>query len=50
MRGREQPPSWHALSFFLGYQFEQWWNLGRTDDSNAELTIQGVFVRGEWRY
>lgn len=33
-----------------GYQYEQWWNLGRTDDSNAELVIQGVFLRGEWRY
>ena len=34
----------------LGYQFEQWWDLGRTDDSNFELTVQGAFLRAEWRY
>lgn len=33
-----------------GYQFEQWWDLGRTDTSNFELTVQGVFLRAEWRY
>lgn len=33
-----------------GYQFEQWWNLGRTDDSNYELSVRGVFLRAEWRY
>ena len=33
-----------------GYQFEQWWNLGRTDDSNFELSVRGVFLRAEWRY
>jgi hypothetical protein len=38
------------LRLVTGYQFERWWNFGRTDDSNAELTVQGVFVRAEWRY
>lgn len=36
--------------FVTGYQFEQWWNIGRTDTSAADLTIQGIFWRGEWRY
>jgi hypothetical protein len=39
-----------CLRVIAGYQFERFWNLGRTDDSNAELTIQGMFVRGELRY
>jgi Legionella pneumophila major outer membrane protein precursor len=34
----------------LGYQFEQWWNLSRTDTANADLSVHGVFLRTEWRY
>jgi hypothetical protein len=30
-----------------GYTFEQWWNLGKLGDSRGELTIQGLFLRGE---
>lgn len=30
-----------------GYAFERWWQLGKLGDSRGELTIQGVFVRGE---
>jgi hypothetical protein len=30
-----------------GYSFERWWNLGKLGDSRADLTIQGVFFRGE---
>jgi hypothetical protein len=33
------------LSF--GYTFERWWNLGKLGDSRGELTIQGIFFRGE---
>lgn len=38
------------LRLIGGYHYEQWWNFGRTDNSNAELTVQGLFLRGEWRY
>jgi hypothetical protein len=38
------------LRFTGGYRFEQWWYLGDTSTSNAGLTLQGVFLRGEWGY
>jgi hypothetical protein len=34
----------------LAYTWERWWNLGRTDDSNAELTLQGIVLRVEIQY
>jgi hypothetical protein len=33
-----------------GYDIESWWYVGRTDVSAADLWLQGVFLRGEWRY
>jgi hypothetical protein len=30
-----------------GYAFERWWNVGKLGDSRGELTIQGLFLRGE---
>jgi hypothetical protein len=33
-----------------GYKVEQWWNIGRTDYGNADVTVQGIFLRAEWRY
>ncbi|HEY7155095.1 MAG TPA: Lpg1974 family pore-forming outer membrane protein [Gemmataceae bacterium] len=36
--------------FTLGYQWQRWWWVGATSDSNADLTLQGIFFRGEWRY
>jgi hypothetical protein len=41
-------PCW--LRFISGYRYEQWWYLGQTSSSNAGLTLQGVFFRGEWGY
>jgi len=38
------------LNVALGYQFEQWWSVGRTDDSNADLTTHGIFIRGDFHY
>jgi major outer membrane protein len=38
------------LRFTGGYRFEQWWYIGQTSTSNAGLTLQGVFLRGEWGY
>lgn len=36
--------------FTLGYQWQRWWWVGATSDSNADLTLQGIIFRGEWRY
>ncbi len=36
--------------FTFGYQWQRWWWVGATSDSNAALTLQGFFLRGEWRY
>lgn len=34
----------------LGYRWERWWYVGAANDSNADLTIQGFFLRGEFSY
>jgi hypothetical protein len=36
---------WSRFSF--GYQFEQWWNVGR---SQGDLNIQGLFFRAEFKF
>src|SRR5205085_2670541 len=33
-----------------GYVFERWWNVGETHGTQGEVTYQGIFFRGEWRY
>jgi hypothetical protein len=34
-----------------GYTFGSWWSVGEIDpDSRGDVTVQGIFVRGEWRY
>jgi hypothetical protein len=38
------------LRLFAGYQYERWWNFGRTETTNAELTMQGVLLRLEYSY
>jgi hypothetical protein len=45
-----QPADWEHVRFALGYQLEDWWNIGRDGSSRAELSVQGIFLRGEWRY
>jgi hypothetical protein len=34
----------------FGYQLEQWWYLGQTSTSYGDLSAQGLFLRGEFRY
>ena len=41
------PPAYQWLRITGGYEFEQWWGLGRAGASNADLTTQGAFVRVE---
>jgi hypothetical protein len=41
------PPAYQWLRVAAGYEFEQWWSLGRAGASNADLTTQGAFIRLE---
>jgi len=47
-------PSWNEqLHFATGYILENWFDFENNDGpppSRGGLTVQGVFVRGEWRY
>jgi hypothetical protein len=36
--------------FTAAYSWERWWSFGRTDSSDAELTLQGAVIRAEFRY
>jgi hypothetical protein len=52
------PPETHWCRFFLGYEFEAWWFIGRDDNttipgqamSNGDLYEHGIFVRAEFNY
>jgi hypothetical protein len=48
-----QPPAHPDWDFFLGYQYEHWWNVGRlsiTPNSRGELTDQGITLRAAFNY
>ena len=50
---RWQPPTMPYTEFFLGYQYEYWWNAGRlskTPDSRGELSDQGILLRAEFNF
>jgi hypothetical protein len=44
------PPGHDRIRFTLGYQIENWWQLGKLADSQLELLDQGVFFRGEFMF
>ncbi len=44
------PPQLEHLKFSVGYQFEQWWNLGQLGDSRGEVSSNGGFLRAEWDF
>jgi hypothetical protein len=44
------PPELPNLRLSTGYLFERWWTVGETGGRQGEVTLQGVFLRGEWRY
>jgi hypothetical protein len=44
------PPRMDFVRFTTGYQFERWWNVGRLNASEGEVTDQGIFLRGEFDY
>jgi hypothetical protein len=37
----------NALQLVGGYVYEQWWNLGKVNGSNASVQTQGVFIGGQ---
>jgi hypothetical protein len=44
------PPGSQHLRFAGGYTFESWWEIGAFPTPHAEIMVQGLFLRGEWRY
>lgn len=44
------PAKLSKLHFSAGYLFERWWTVGETTGTQGEVSSQGVFFRGEWRY
>jgi hypothetical protein len=49
------PPANNSIRLFLGYQFNQWWQVGRNGSItstgiNADLTEHGILFRGEFTF
>jgi hypothetical protein len=44
------PAGMPRLCVWGGYQFEQWYNLGRVKDSRGDLSTHGLFLSGEWNF
>jgi hypothetical protein len=44
------PPELPRLCVWGGYQFEQWWNIGRVEDSHGDLSSHGLFLSAEWNF
>jgi hypothetical protein len=43
-------PEWNQSRVLIGYQFERWFNIGKLNGSQAELDLQGLFIRAEFNY
>ncbi|MFN4259712.1 MAG: Lpg1974 family pore-forming outer membrane protein [Gemmataceae bacterium] len=41
------PARWPTARFQGGYQFEQWYRLGRIGDSRGDLSAHGIFINWE---
>jgi Legionella pneumophila major outer membrane protein precursor len=50
--GLSYTPPWegHWARFAIGYEFQQYWNIGRAAGSHADLQTNGVFFRAELGY
>jgi hypothetical protein len=46
------PPSFPGLRLEGGYLYEGWYNVGLNvaSGSRGDITVQGIFLRGEWKY
>jgi hypothetical protein len=38
------------LRFTGGYQYEHWWGIGKINGTDAEISAQGIFLRGEYDF
>jgi hypothetical protein len=51
---RWTPPQWRGVSFFLGYELERWWNVGRLSElvssSQGDVTDQGIVLQASINY
>ena len=52
---RWQPPELPNTFFFVGYDYEYWWTIGKrgsdpTQRSNSEISAQGLWLRAEFNY
>jgi hypothetical protein len=47
-----EPPEYPHTHFFLGYEYEYWWNAARlsTGLSRGELSDQGILLRAEFNF
>jgi hypothetical protein len=43
-------PTREDLKISLGYQFEEWWSVGKIGDSRGDFMAQGFYLRGEWDF
>jgi len=45
------PPQFERWArFSFGYQFEYWWDVGTRGDSRGDLSINGLYFRGEFNF
>jgi hypothetical protein len=46
------PPGWRSTRFTLGYHLDQWYSLGRDDDTGSmgSLTEHGIFFRLQFNF
>lgn len=49
---RWQPPACRCASFFAGYQYEKWWDVGRLGpgDTGGEIEDQGVVLQATFNF
>jgi hypothetical protein len=44
------PEAIKALKFTIGYQWEEYWSLGRLNGSSLDLNMQGAFLRAQYEF
>jgi hypothetical protein len=44
------PGNFSWARFGLGYQFEYWWDIGKSGSSHGDLMINGLYFRGEFNF
>jgi hypothetical protein len=49
--GLSWTPAWRPSAHLrAGYQFEQWYNIGRVDQSRGDLYAHGLFLGAAWEF